>query len=163
MDGTGQGCKVAACDRERELEGRPGQLISRVMRRKGTARRGAVYMEAAMRVVVRSTSRLVGERGHVAGAREGAASGAAGPPAEDGTERSRFWTHQLVHPCVTPVVRTFHPCVTPVVRSGKDAMQCNGGRGRAAREVYTFATPTPAGGGLAAWVGEGRPHETVAA
>jgi hypothetical protein len=98
------------------------------MRRKGTARRGAVYMEAAMRVVVRSTSRLVGERGHVAGAREGAASGAAGPPAEDGTERSRFWTHQLVHPCVTPVVRTFHPCVTPVVRSGKDAMQCNGGR-----------------------------------
>lgn len=81
-----------------------------------------------MRVVVRSTSRLVGERGHVAGAREGAASGAAGPPAEDGTERSRFWTHQLVHPCVTPVVRTFHPCVTPVVRSGKDAMQCNGGR-----------------------------------
>jgi hypothetical protein len=127
VDGTGQGCKVAACDRERELEGRPGQLISRVMRRKGTARRGAVYMEAAMRVVVRSTSRLVGERGHVAGAREGAASGAAGPPAEDGTERSRFWTHQLVHPCVTPVVRT--PDVPSLCDTGRpvrercDAMQ----------------------------------------
>lgn len=33
-----------------------------------------------------------GEGGHVAGGREGAASGAAGPPAEHGTELSGSWT-----------------------------------------------------------------------
>lgn len=122
----------------------------RVMRWKGTGGgAGYIWRLGQRRVVVRSTSRRVRERGHVAGARAGAAS-ASGVERRAHTRRGRNGTEPHLDPGPSM-------CETGR-RSGRDGCSATAAEdGQVAKEVYTFAIATRTR------VGEGRPHETVAA